>query len=130
MGCISLFFDGAAPGNGKGTVPAYGSFIVSGDKKPTRVEHNKVMTGNQAEYATLIAGLKYAERKMHVRAPKTDLRVFCDSRLVVHQMSGEFKCKNPDLRKFRDQALEIAGKFANVRYIHVERKEAVRVFGH
>ena len=51
-------------------------------------------TNNVAEYSGLVAGLRAAAEL----APGADVEVRMDSKLVVEQMSGRWKIKDPNLR--------------------------------
>jgi probable phosphoglycerate mutase len=59
-----------------------------------------IASNNVAEYSGLIAGLEM------VRAinPAAEVEVRMDSKLVIEQMAGRWKIKNPDMRKLAVQA--------------------------
>lgn len=58
------------------------------------------MTNNQAEYHALIEGLK------SLREWKPDLvEIYLDSKLVVEQIKGSYKVKEPELKKLHEQAM-------------------------
>ena len=60
------------------------------------------MTNNQAEYHALIEGLKT------VRDWKPDrLEIYLDSKLVVEQIKGQYKIKEPQLQKLHAQAMRL-----------------------
>lgn len=52
-----------------------------------------ITTNNQAEYAALIAGLTW----VLAHHPTATLTIRMDSLLIVNQVKGEYKVKNPDL---------------------------------
>jgi ribonuclease HI len=52
-----------------------------------------VTTNNQAEYAGLIAGVRWVVD----HHPLAELTVQMDSLLIVNQIKGEFKVKHPDI---------------------------------
>lgn len=52
-----------------------------------------VTTNNQAEYAALIAGLTW----IVAHYPTAQVTIRSDSLLIVNQVKGEYKVKNPDL---------------------------------
>jgi broad specificity phosphatase PhoE/ribonuclease HI len=69
-----------------------------------RAEHIGVATNNVAEYRGLIAGLElYNEH-----TPEAALEVRMDSKLVVEQMSGNWKIKHPDMRPLAMAANRLA----------------------
>ncbi len=62
-------------------------------------------TNNVAEYSGLIAGLR-AARELD---PEATIHVRMDSKLVVEQMSGRWKIKNPEMRALAGEAREAIG---------------------
>jgi ribonuclease HI len=57
------------------------------------------MTNNQAEYHALIEGLKA------VREWRPDrVEIYLDSKLVVEQVKGQYKIKEPELQKLHAEA--------------------------
>jgi probable phosphoglycerate mutase len=66
---------------------------TAGDVIAESAECIGVATNNVAEYRGLIAGLEL----YHEHAPEADLEVRMDSKLVVEQMSGNWKIKHPDM---------------------------------
>ncbi len=56
-------------------------------------------TNNYAEYSGLLAALSYALKQ----APKA-LKVVSDSELLVKQIRGQYKVKNPGLKELYDRA--------------------------
>lgn len=75
------------------------------------------MTNNQAEYHALIEGLKVAKEWKPDR-----LEIFLDSKLVVEQVRGQYKIKEPVLQKLNAEAMRL---LADVPYEikHVPREE-------
>ncbi|VFQ94437.1 unnamed protein product [Cuscuta campestris] len=64
------------------------------------------VSNNEAEYEALINGLKILG-KIGV----SKVQVYTDSRLVVGQITGEFEAKEERMKKYRDLALEMLGRF-------------------
>ncbi|HLS04656.1 MAG TPA: reverse transcriptase-like protein [Actinomycetales bacterium] len=75
-------------------------------------------TNNVAEYRGLIAGMEAAAQIN----PQARLRVRLDSKLVVEQMSGNWKIKHPDMRELALRAREIF-PVGHVTYEWVPRAE-------
>ena len=99
---LRLHTDGAARGN---PGPA-GAGILIEDDQGIRVQarHKWLgqMTNNQAEYHALIEGLKA------VKDWKPDrLEIYLDSKLVVEQIKGQYKIKEPELQKLHAQARQL-----------------------
>jgi probable phosphoglycerate mutase len=76
-------------------------------------------TNNQAEYQALIEGLKA------VADWKPDrLEVYLDSKLVVEQVTGKWKVKEPELKALHQQAIELMRPYGdNVTIRHVDRSQ-------
>jgi len=109
--------DGGSRGN---PGPAgYGALVREGDTVlAERAEYLGVCSNNVAEYSGLIAGLRAAA----AIDPTALVEVRMDSRLVVEQMSGNWKIKHADMRRLALEARDIlpAGQ---VRYTWIPRAE-------
>src|SRR5699024_10643333 len=66
-------------------------------------------TNNVAEYRCLIAGLESA-----AALGASSVAVRMDSKLVVEQMSGRCKVKNPDMAALADRARGLVAEFDDV----------------
>jgi broad specificity phosphatase PhoE/ribonuclease HI len=76
---------------------AYGALVKDADTGRVLAEEGTtigVASNNVAEYRGLIAGLTLAQQV----APDADVEVRMDSKLVVEQMSGNWKIKHADMR--------------------------------
>ncbi len=73
-------------------------------------------TNNVAEYRGLLAALAWALehgcRRLHIRS---------DSQLLVCQMRGEYRVKNPGLQSLHREARELAARIGRVSFEHVPR---------
>jgi broad specificity phosphatase PhoE/ribonuclease HI len=97
--------DGASRGN-PGPA-AYGAVLKDADTGEVIAEDGTtigVASNNVAEYTGLIAGLRLAADL----APHADIEVRMDSRLVVEQMSGNWKIKHPDMKPLALEANRLA----------------------
>ncbi len=130
---VVLTFDGGSLGNpGR----AYGSFRLSpapGKNLPPRRLEFGHGTNNQAEYRALIAGLEgvlaWARKsKFDPRSVEVELRG--DSQLVLNQLSGEWKVKDPDLRRLHSRARSLIDRFGRVEFEYQPRRIIVRTLGH
>ena len=86
---------------------AYGALVKDADTGRVLAEEGTtigVASNNVAEYSGLIAGLKMADQV----APGADIEVRMDSKLVVEQMSGNWKIKHPDMRPLAMEANRLA----------------------
>ena|SRR5215831_14791414 len=117
MKILRLRTDGAARGN---PGPA-GAGVLIEDSQGMRLQarHRWLgeMTNNQAEYHALIEGLKT------VKEWKPDrLEIYLDSKLVVEQIQGRYKTKEPELQRLLTEAMRLLdGMPFEIR--HVAREE-------
>jgi ribonuclease HI len=128
-----LVFDGGSQGN---PGPSYGSFRF-GRKgghlgNPKRLSFGNG-TNNEAEYATLIEGVKGVLAELE--ATKTNpsrvrLEIRGDSQLVIHQLDGSWKAKDARMRRFRDEARSLLDAFGDVHFSYQPRSRSVRLLGH
>jgi ribonuclease HI/probable phosphoglycerate mutase len=77
-------------------------------------------TNNQAEYQALVAGLR-AARDRGVR----NLVVRADSELMIRQMTGKYRVRNPGLMVCYEQAQVLSRSFDTIRFEHVPREQNV-----
>jgi ribonuclease HI len=75
-------------------------------------------TNNVAEYNGLLAALKYALEHGH-----RSVRIKSDSELLVKQMRGEYRVKNPGLQPLYQEARAIAGNLDRITYEHIRREQ-------
>lgn len=75
-------------------------------------------TNNFAEYRAAIAGLELAAEH---GAKRVLLR--SDSRLLIEQLAGRFKVKNPTLQRLHEEARALIKGFEKVTLEHVPREE-------
>ena len=74
-------------------------------------------TNNVAEYRGLLAALQYGLAQGH-----REVRVRSDSELLVRQMRGEYKVRNPGLQPLHAEARGIVAQFDRVVFEHVRRE--------
>jgi len=114
---IVAYIDGGARGN---PGPAgYGVRIQSADGTVLDELHGAlgIATNNVAEYNGLLAALQWAVKnnvsRLHIRA---------DSELLVKQMRGEYKVKNPGLQPLYVRARLLVAELDDVKFEHVRRE--------
>lgn len=114
---LVAYIDGGARGN---PGPAgYGVRIeqVDGTLVDEFCESIGVATNNIAEYRGLLAALEWAARHGHRR-----LHIRSDSLLLVRQMLGNYKVKNPGLQPLHATARLLAHEIGRVTFEHVRRE--------
>jgi ribonuclease HI len=114
---IKANIDGGARGN-PGPA-AYG--VVVRDSKGEVIARLSDFLGNQtnnfAEYSGLLAALEYAVQENHL-----SLKVLSDSELLVKQMKGQYRVKNPGLLELYDRARALVRKLEHFSIEHVLRE--------
>lgn len=75
-------------------------------------------TNNVAEYQALLAAVDYA-----LAHKCSGLRVLADSELLVHQINGVYKVKNPGLKPLYDRAKQLIARLESFSIQHVYREE-------
>src|SRR5450755_4048042 len=118
IGSLVAHIDGGARGN---PGPAgYGVAIQDGTGRPVAElsEYLGKQTNNFAEYSGLLAALTYA-LKHGFKA----LKVFSDSELMVKQIIGEYKVKNPTLKDLHDRATTMIDNLEVFEIKHVLREK-------
>lgn len=122
---LQLSTDGGARGN---PGPAGAGLVIKDDQGNILLEHGQYLgetTNNVAEYTALLEALKFAKSLQG-----TDLEIFMDSELIVKQMSGEYKIKQPHLQELAAQVKGLLAGFRSYTFKHVLReynKEADRM---
>jgi ribonuclease HI len=76
-----------------------------------------VATNNVAEYTAAIEGLARAKE-----LGATEVLLRSDSRLMIEQMAGRFKVKNPTLQRLHAEVRALAQTFDRIAYEHVPRE--------
>jgi ribonuclease HI len=122
---ITAYIDGGSRGN---PGPAgYGVQIVGDDGAVIAELHGGLAhtTNNVAEYHGLLAALAWAVdhslKSLHIRS---------DSELLVKQLRGEYRVKNPGLQPLHQEARGLVARIGRVTFEHVRRelnKEADRL---
>lgn len=111
-----LSTDGGARGN---PGPAALGFVLKDEEGKVVLEHGQYLgetTNNVAEYSALIEGLKSA-----LVLGATQIIIAMDSELIVKQMSGEYKIKQPHLQKLAAQVKSLLSDFDHYEFKHVFR---------
>ncbi|HET9837467.1 MAG TPA: ribonuclease HI family protein [Candidatus Angelobacter sp.] len=114
---IRVNIDGGARGN-PGPA-AYGVVVrdASGRIIDEIAEYLGIQTNNFAEYSGLLAALEYA-----LREKCASLKVLSDSELLVKQMKGQYRVKNPGLMELYERARAMVRKLQYFSIDHVLRE--------
>lgn len=110
--------DGGARGN---PGPA-GIGIVIRDEENVLEEYattlKEPVTNNIAEYEALIKALELASK--HTQG---EITCILDSELIVKQLLGEYRVKNPALLKLFLEVQKVQNRFDKITYVHVKRTD-------
>jgi len=112
-----LSTDGGARGN---PGPAAYGYVLEDEDGTVLAAHGErigVATNNVAEYSGLIAGL---EKAAELGVDEVD--VVSDSKLMVKQMTGEYRIKNEALQDLAADARRAARRIGKVSYRAVRRE--------
>ena len=114
---LTINIDGAARGN---PGPAAFAYVIARDGHLLCEEAGCLgtATNNFAEYTALVRALERAAELGGER-----LLVRSDSELLVKQMNGLYRVKNPQLKVLHEQAAQLREQFASVSVVHVPRAE-------
>ena len=97
---------------------AYGVRIEQPDGTITEIKQFLgSCTNNVAEYSGLIAAMRWAAEH-----GVSQLRIRSDSELLVKQMRGEYRVKNPGLQPLYEEACALARTIGRVTFEHVRRE--------
>ena len=116
--CLSLFTDGACRGNpGNGGAGA----VLVGERGEVVATAKKFLghcTNNIAEYQALILGLEEA-----LGCGSTAISICLDSELLVRQVQGVYRVKNPTLKPLMEEIRALLDRFDDWKIAHVPRSD-------
>lgn len=123
---IEIFTDGGSRNNpGDAGLGAY--IVRDGEVLAELSEYLGKQTNNYAEYTAVIRALEWCIEHSLAHEP---LSFKMDSKLVVEQVQGNWKVKEPTLRPLVDRVRELSAKFPSATFTHIRReynKEADRL---
>ncbi|MFN2432521.1 MAG: ribonuclease HI family protein [Gemmatimonadota bacterium] len=115
--------DGAARGN---PGPAGAGAVLEDAEGHVLVELSAFVgarTNNQAEYEALLLGLGALLERESDSAGRCRVTAFLDSELVVRQLEGRYRVKDPALRELFDATRRLATRLGGFGVRHVPREE-------
>lgn len=116
---LSLYTDGGSRGN---PGPAAYGFVVydaAGIILEKCGNYLGEATNNIAEYQGLISGLEW----IVLHHPLVPVKIFMDSLLIVNQVKGKFKVKNPGLLTKYLQVKELLARLPSFTISHTYREQ-------
>lgn len=118
MDSVLIYADGASRGNpGRAAI---GVVLLGPDGRRLHQVSRAIgiATNNEAEYRAAVAALEAA---LGLGARRVELCM--DSELVVRQLTGRYRVRNPRLRRHYGRLLDLRGRFEELRFRHVPRGE-------
>lgn len=115
---INLFTDGGSRGNPGDSAIGAVLYDETGHTVAEISEYIGITTNNQAEYRALIAALERAQQ-----LGASTVNVFADSELMIKQMKGVYRVKNPELAHRFMEAIALARNFSKITFTHVRREK-------
>ena len=112
---ISLYIDGAADLHSK-TAGIGGVIYRNNEELISFSEYMDDATNNEAEYTALIRGVEHL-----IALGQLSVQIFSDSELVVKQINGQYKVKNPRMQKLYNQAMALFNQLEQYTLSHVLR---------
>ena len=115
-GVYVAYADGASRGNPGPS--AIGIVIYDNEGREVHRESRRVGhgTNNEAEYRAAVAALEAA---LGLGASRVEVRM--DSELVVRQLTGRYRVRNPRLAPLYGRVLDLRGRFQSVVFRNVAR---------
>ncbi|MDD2935258.1 MAG: ribonuclease HI family protein [Candidatus Pacebacteria bacterium] len=80
-----------------------------------------IQTNNWAEYEALILGLEGAKKILGKNSKNIEIEVRMDSELIVKQMKGEYRVKQPALFEQFVRVNNLKVDFSNIKFVHIPR---------
>lgn len=122
MSELTIHTDGASRGNPG--VSGAGALIEDSSGK-VLAEICKYLgdncTNNQAEYSSLILALEEA-----IKLKATSIKIYADSELMVRQIKGEYRVKNPGIKPLFEEAMKLLKKISTHTIEHIPREQNKR----
>jgi ribonuclease HI len=124
---LIIYTDGGARGN---PGPAgVGVVVMNGEGRVLKELSQYIgkCTNNFAEYEALIRAFELIDRMYAEKLREIEIEVRMDSELVVRQLKGEYRVKEPGLKgQFARVGMLRVSEMPNIVFVHVPREENVR----
>ena len=116
----TIYIDGGSRGN-----PGSSAFAcVFPELNKEYSEHMGKATNNEAEYGALIFALKKAKSLLGKdKIKQMTLEIKADSELLVKQMQGKYKIKEPHIQQLFLTAWNLKTEFKEIIFTHIPREQ-------
>ncbi len=118
---VNIYTDGASRSNPGKSASGYCVFDSDDNVLLQKAFYNGIKTNNVAEYLAIIAAL---DAVLHEYGTDLEVNLYSDSKLAINQLKGEFKIKNPDMKKLNMEATALLMKFETYSLFNVSREHA------
>lgn len=114
---FKVFTDGGSRGNPGKAACAFVVYDDAGNIRQKRGKYLGVATNNEAEYHGVVEALSHSEL-----GEESHINFFLDSLLVVNQLNGLWKIKEPRLRELLMKVKQLENN-RKITYAHVPREK-------
>ena len=94
-----------------------------GNELLTAKKYLGIKTNNWAEYEALIIGLEKAKTLLGSKIETTEVEIRMDSQLIVRQINGQYRVKEPSLKEQFIKVNNLKINFPKIKFVHIPRKE-------
>ena len=115
---VIVYCDGASRGNPGESAAGVAIWDRCGKSLGTASVYLGHLTNNQAEYLGLLTGIFLVQILGH-----SHVEFRLDSELVVKQLNGQYRVKDPSLQQLVKRVKEAIKQIPHVRFVHVPRSE-------
>lgn len=115
---ITIYFDGGAAPTNPGNAAGACVLVLPDGSKLVNSIYLGITTNNVAEYQGCILGLKGA-----LELDYRDACIYGDSELIIKQLKGEYKVKNPGLKPLHAEATSLLRKFNSFQLQWIPREK-------
>lgn len=125
MGATRIYFDGLCEPN-PGGIATYGIVIALPGQKalegggPVPGSGTPEATNNVAEYTGVVRAL---EKAVELKLTDHDVEVYGDSKLVISQITGEWRVRDKKLAPLYLAARSLADQFARITFEWIPREQ-------
>jgi ribonuclease HI len=104
---------------------ALGAVLYQDGTKVAEIsEYLGEQTNNWAEYEGLIRALRKAQEVIGEALQQSDVEIRMDSQLIVRQINGEYRVKEPALKEQYLKVKDLLARHApHARFVHIPREE-------
>ncbi|HVA83145.1 MAG TPA: ribonuclease HI family protein [Candidatus Aquilonibacter sp.] len=116
---LYIYTDGAARDNPGPSASGYVIFDAGKKLIAKSFFYNGKKTNNIAEYLAIIAALR---KVLSEYGERSEIKLFSDSELVVNQLQGNYKVREPKLKALHKEARVIISKLKSCEFANVPRE--------